>query len=97
MRISEHLAWIPSIAGFTATAFKVGWLAGLVVLVVTFVITDIYRAGGLSKWAAKLVPAFEKWDVAWSDHTKRVGKRKEEALKRARRFAELKRGGPGGA
>jgi hypothetical protein len=95
MRISEHLAWIPSIASSTAATFKVGWLAGLVVLVVTFVISDIHRAGGLSKWATKLVPAFEKWDEAWSGHARRRGKRKEEALRRARRCADLKRGEPG--
>jgi hypothetical protein len=93
MRIGEYVALAPSIASSAATAVKVGWLAGLVVLVVTFIISDIYRAGGLSKWATKLVPAFDKWDEAWSRHAKRRGKRKEEALSRARRFADLKRGG----
>jgi len=96
MRIGDYVSWIPSVAGSAATTLKAGWLAGLVVLVVvtllTWVINDIRKAGGLASWAIKLVPVADAWDEYKTRHAKRRGKRKEEELRRARRVAELKRG-----
>lgn len=95
MQIGEHVAWAPSFAGSAATVFKAGWLPGLVALVVgtilTFLINDIRKAGGLSPWAIKLVSVFDAWDKYKSRHAIRRGKRKEETLRRERRFAELER------
>lgn len=92
MRIGEHVAWVPSVGSSAFTAYEVGWLAGLVVLLVTFVIGDIYRAGGFSKWATKLVPVFEKWDEQWTSHVKRKGDREVEKLRLDQRLTKLKRG-----
>jgi hypothetical protein len=95
MRIGDHLSWIPFVAGSAAAALKAGWLAGLVVLVVatllTWIVNDIRKAGGLAPWAIKLVSVADAWDEYKTRHAKRRGKRKEEALRRARRVAELKR------
>lgn len=90
MRLND-VAWVPSILGSTVTVFQVGWLAGLAVLIVTFFLGDIYRAGGLSSWVNGLVPAFDKVDRAWSRHAKRRGERREEALTRTLRLAALRR------
>jgi hypothetical protein len=95
MRIGEYAAWVMSSVGSAFVVFNSGWLAGLTVLVVgtllTFVISDIRREGGLPRWMIKLVSVGDAWDEYKSRHVKRREKRKEEALRQAQRRAELKR------
>jgi hypothetical protein len=94
MQISDHLPWVPSLAGSVAAAFSAGWLAGLVVFVVvatlTFVISDIRRAGGVPAWVAELVPALDKLGRYKVRGRKRRGEGKEDKVRLKRRLAKLR-------
>jgi hypothetical protein len=84
MRQSEFFWWLPPGGVSAATAWTHQWLALLAVVVVapllTLLIRDVHRAGGISPWITGMVPAL-----------KQVGELRDECAKRRlqRRLAKV--------
>jgi hypothetical protein len=97
MRLGDLVLVVPPGAGTALMAVQDQWLSALVVLgaasIVSLIVWDVRRAGGLGAWAQGLLPAVEGWVAFVDRRSRRRATRRSRRRRERQKRREIKRDG----